>query len=121
MGEQPVGMETGLELGRNVYSRYIDVFAQGSADLMVDVAGQVRLADGGWYELTLVRQPTLWSDRVSIRLEVPEGFEVLDADGLKVVSGRAEGNMDLTRTRTVRIKIGHSDDRGLWERLQDGP
>lgn len=118
---EPVLLETGLELDRNVYSRVVDVFSQSGAKVEFDVTGTVRLADGGWYELTLVRQPTLRPDEVTVRIAVPEGFEIRAARGLEVVDGVAEATMGLTRTRTVRVQIGHSGGRNLWERLQDGP
>ncbi len=121
LGDRPLLPEAGVELGRNVYSQVVDIFAQGTANVAVDVSGTVRMADGGWYELTLVRQPTLWPDQVTVRLDVPDGYRILDADGLEVADGAAQGTVQLTRTTTVRVRIGHSDDRNLWERLEDGP
>jgi hypothetical protein len=119
---QPVGVETGIELGRNVYSRFVDVYPQGTTDLTLDVSGFVPLSRRGWYELTLVRQPSVANDQVAVRVAVPEGFRIERAErGLKVVDGVAEGLIDLDRTRTVRVKIAHADDRNLWERLRDGP
>ena len=67
-----------------------------------------------------MHQPTLVPDQVSVSIAVPKGFEVVKAEGLKVSNGRAEGTMELDRTRTLRIKLAHSDHRTLWERLRDG-
>ena len=103
-----------------MYSRFVDVFAQGSANLSIDVAGYVALAPGGWYELTLMHQPTLSDDQVTVRIAAPEGFEIVAAKGLEVNDGVAEGTVALDRTKTVRVKLAHSDDRNLWERLRDG-
>jgi UDP-N-acetylmuramyl pentapeptide phosphotransferase/UDP-N-acetylglucosamine-1-phosphate transferase len=121
VGDDPVFVESNVELGRNVYSHVVDVFAQGTVRMALDVGGTVRLADRGWYELTLVRQPTVRPDRVSVRVAVPDGFEIRAAPGLEVVDGVAQGTVDVTRTKTLRVQIGHSDDRNLWQRLEDGP
>jgi UDP-N-acetylmuramyl pentapeptide phosphotransferase/UDP-N-acetylglucosamine-1-phosphate transferase len=119
-GTEPVGLEPAEELGRNVYSRYIDVFAGGSANLTIDLAGNVRLVGDGWYELTLMRQPTVRPDSVAVHITAPSGFEIVAARGLDLVDGVAEKTVDLTRTRTFRVKLAHSSSANLWERLRDG-
>lgn len=117
---RPAGVEGDVELGRNVYSGYLDVFAQQAAKIELDVAGTVALAPGGWYELTLVRQPTLRPDGVTLRVAVPRGFRIVAADGLRIVDGAAQGTIDLTRTRTVRVRIAHDRGSSLWDRLRGG-
>lgn len=117
---QPADFDAGVELGRNVYSRFVDVFAQRSTKVAMDVTGQVELSDGGWYELTLVRQPSVRLDRVTVKVQVPDGYQILDARGLSVVDGVAQATFDLDRTRTVRVRIGVPAGN-LWDRLTSGP
>ncbi len=76
----------------------------------------------GWYELELVKQPTLESEPVHVKVSVPEGFEAVAATGgLKLVDGGAEGTVTLDRTRTVRVQLARTGSRSLWDRLVDGP
>ena len=119
VGGKPAGIEGAEELGRNVYSAYTDVFAQQSADLTLDVAGTVPLRAGGWYDLTLLRQPTLRADVVDVRIAVPAGYRIVDARGLSVTDGVAVGSIDLTRDTVVRVKIGAAPGN-LWDRLRSG-
>lgn len=116
---QPGGVEGATELGRNVYSGYMDAFAQEGANLALDVAGTVKLRDG-WYELTLIRQPTLRPDKVTVRVAAPEGYEVLEARGLEVVDGAATGVIDLDRTRGLRVRIAPKGGGSLLDRLESG-
>jgi hypothetical protein len=117
---QSAYLEPGLELQRNVYSGYLDVFAQQKTGLALDVAGRVRLAGRGWYELTLVRQPALRPDRVSVRVAVPAGYRIVEARGLDVVDGVAQGVIELERTTTVRVRIATGGGTNLWDRLEAG-
>jgi UDP-N-acetylmuramyl pentapeptide phosphotransferase/UDP-N-acetylglucosamine-1-phosphate transferase len=118
--DQPVGLEPSQELGRNVYSSYVDVFSQGTSTTAIDLSGNVRLRDGGWYDLTIMHQPTVRQDEVTVHVAAPAGFEIVDAVGLKVDGGVAEGTVPLDRTRTVRVRLAHSGSANLWERLRDG-
>ncbi len=121
LGDAVTGIGADLELGRNVYSATMDLLAGQANTLEVDVSGTVALDRGGWYELTLIRQPTLYPDQVQVRLSAPDGFEIVAAKGLEVVDGEARGIVELSETTVVRVRLGRSDDRSLWDRLQDGP
>jgi UDP-N-acetylmuramyl pentapeptide phosphotransferase/UDP-N-acetylglucosamine-1-phosphate transferase len=120
VGERAIGLEGARELGRNVYSTFVDVFAQKSTTVGVDLSGTVDLARRGWYRLTVARQPTLSPDEVSIRIAVPSGFRITKARGLDVVDGVAQGNIALDRTRTVEVRIGSADRASIWDRLRRG-
>ncbi|MFA5882565.1 MAG: DUF4012 domain-containing protein [Acidimicrobiia bacterium] len=120
VGDQSLGLEVAPELDRTVYSTYLDVFAQQAVQFAVDLSGIVKLDPAGWYNLTVVRQPTLRADRVTVRVQVPAGFQILDAHGLAVVDGVAQGTIALDQTRTVRVKIGPSAGSNLWDRLRAG-
>lgn len=116
---RPGGVEGDVELGRNVYSAYMDAFPQQGVDLAVDVAGTVRLRNG-WYLLTLIHQPTLRPDSVTVRIAAPEGYEVREARGLEIVDGVATGVIDLDRTRGLRVRIAPKGGGNLLERLERG-
>jgi UDP-N-acetylmuramyl pentapeptide phosphotransferase/UDP-N-acetylglucosamine-1-phosphate transferase len=123
LDDATTGLATDDELGRNVHSATVDVLAGESKTLHVDVNGVVPLAraeTGAWYELTVVRQPQVGSDRVRVRITAPKGFEILEVEGLRVVDGEARATFDLRRTRTIKVRLAPSDDRGLWDRLEDG-
>ncbi len=127
-GVQLQGQDTGyaseVELGRNVYSVTVDLMPQQSTQIAYALQGSVRLAEDGWYELTLVRQPTLRADAVTLALSGGDGFrvaEVKGAGGLKVVDGEVQGTIPLDRTRVIRVRLEGDGGRGIWERLQDGP
>jgi len=117
---QPANVESAKELGRNVFSSYVDAFSQAGTNLALDVAGKVGLRKDGWYDLTLIHQPTLHPDRVTVRVAVPAGYQVLEARGLDVVDGVATGTIDLDRTRTVRVRIAEAAGANLWNRLRQG-
>lgn len=119
LDDEPTELETGTELGRNVYSGFLDVFSGGRASVALDVDGVVRLRDGGWYELTLGHQPTLRADRVTVRIAAPPGYEVRDARGLEVVDGVAQGTLELAETRTVRVRLAPVG-ANPWDRLRAG-
>jgi hypothetical protein len=121
LGDAVTAIGSELELGRNVYSATMDLLPGQANTLEVDVSGVVALDRGGWYELTLVRQPTLHPDPVQIRLSAPDGFEIVAAKGLAVINGEARGTVDLDETTVVRVRLGRGDGRSLWDRLQDGP
>jgi hypothetical protein len=117
---QERGLEAGQELGRNVYSSFVDVFAQQSTEVGIDLAGEVRLRDG-WYDLTLIHQPMLRPTPVTVSVAVPPGFAIVDArGGLAVVDGGATGTVVLDRDRTVRVKIASATGANVWERLRRG-
>ena len=121
VGDQSRGLEVAPELGRKVYSTYLDVFAQQAVKFAVDLSGVVKLQPAGWYDLTLIHQPTLHTDQVTVRVAVPAGFRILDArGGLTVVDGVAQGTIPLDQTRTVRVKIGPKIGSDIWARLRAG-
>ena len=119
LGGQAIGVEGTRELGRNVYSAYVDVFSQGNAILTLEVAGDVGLRSGGWYDLTLVRQPTLRADKVNVGIAVPPGFEILATRGLALEGGQAAGTIMLSQNRTVSVRIGATSGN-VWDRLVSG-
>jgi hypothetical protein len=102
----PVQLETATELGRNVFSMFIGVPAESSRTLELELEGTVRLERGGWYVLDLVRQPTLHPDDVSVSIEVPPGWRIIDTDGVEPVTLRRAVDRRVLRTDgEVRVKV----------------
>lgn len=120
VGDQGIDFDIASELGRSVMSAFVDVFAQQSQSLTVDLAGRVDLARNGWYELELIRQPALRADTVHVAIGVPDGYRIVATRGLEVVDGVAKGTISLDETRTVAVKIAPSAGLGVWDRLRSG-
>ncbi len=120
IGDTPTGLEVAPELGRTAFSTFLDVFAQESASLEVDLGGPVTLRRGGWYDLELLRQPALRPDRVRVRIAVPPGYRIVATRGLTAVGRVARGDFDLVESRSAGVKIAPSPGAGLWARLRAG-
>jgi UDP-N-acetylmuramyl pentapeptide phosphotransferase/UDP-N-acetylglucosamine-1-phosphate transferase len=122
LDDGPVDVSSGIERSRNVYSFVASIPARTRQMLTADFGGVVQLRPGGWYELDLGHQPTVRADRLRVSIEVPEGWRIAEAPGLKQESARR-----VTRTITqeepqrVRVRIvPDSSPWDLWARLQDG-
>jgi hypothetical protein len=113
---------SGREVGREVYSRFVDLPARSARTVELTLEGRIRLRPGGWYELDLGHQPTLEPDRVQVSVQVPSGWEVADAPGLVTPFDRqASGVTLLARPDRIRVRIArHPAPLDLWGRLQAG-
>jgi hypothetical protein len=112
-----VPMSAGEELGVQVYSTIVRLLAGQARTLRMDLAGQVRMARGGWYELALGSQPMVNDGRARVSISVPDGWRITDARGLQsVLPSRASGYVTLDRPTTIRVKIERDTD-SLWSRL----
>jgi hypothetical protein len=103
----PWAVESERELGRSVFSNYLDIAAGDATAVELDLAGAVRLLPGGWYELRIDRQPVLRPDRLRISVDLAEGWRVAQTGGgLEVVDGRgAEAVLDVDRPTTLRMRL----------------
>jgi hypothetical protein len=120
-GQTTVG-DSGTELGRNVFSNYVNVLAGRSRRFAADLHGNVELAKGGWYELHLLRQPYLWPDDVTAAVTVPSGWRIAEVEGLnRDGARRATRHLELNTPTTLRIRIVPDvHAMNLWERLNAG-
>ncbi len=73
---QPLALESEIELGRHVYSVYVDVPPRGDAVLELDLSGVYSRA--GPYRLDLLPQPLVNADRVVLDTPVRERSLALD-------------------------------------------
>ena len=100
-------LQSGTELGQNVYSSYVDVLSGATRTMSFTVQGVVHLVRGQ-YTLELPRQPTLGADHVTIRLGVPSGWQV--ESGAGSWSRKAEITLDLNGPKTL-----------FWRMRRNGP
>ena len=118
----PLAVTPGRERGRNVYSFVANIPARSTQMLSADFAGPVRLERGGWYDLDVGHQPTVHADRLGVSVEVPEGWRIAEAPGLRLESPRrvsvTETQLEESRLR-VRV-VPASSAWDVWDRLQDG-
>lgn len=110
------------EAGRSVYGLFVDIPAESTRTLEMRFTGRVPLEPGGWYELALDPQPTLEPDPVHVSVEVPDGWEVVEAPGLlRPFDRRASGAAVLARPRRVRVQVAPDPPAlSLWDRLRAG-
>ena len=88
MDEGAVSLEVERELGRNVCSAFVTTAPGAQSTFRLGLEGSVPLAPGGWYELDVVKQPTLRDDQLRVRVVVPEGWHVAEVRGLERVGPR---------------------------------
>ena len=106
----PTALESGTELGRNVFSNFTSVPAGTSRALSMKLDGTIALAPGGWYTLDLPRQPTIRPDDVSVHVEVPPGWRIAAVEGLEITSPRrADAKIALDGTRQLRVKLARGN------------
>ncbi|HEX6422290.1 MAG TPA: DUF4012 domain-containing protein [Acidimicrobiales bacterium] len=106
IGGQPVGLQSEVELGRNVYSTFVDIPPGGAVEIELDLAGTI---EGRRYELDLPVQPFTNPDEVSVELEVVGATPVVGRDTEAVVEGnvvRWASTRDLPRTLSVSAPHG---------------
>jgi hypothetical protein len=116
--QQP--LESMTELGRNVYADFFSVPSRSRRTLTVDLNGAVRLGPNGEYALDLVRQPGVAPDDVTVKIDVPAGWRVIDGQGFKASGGRqATAHLRLDQTTRLRVRLAPDTDN-VWQRLVDG-
>lgn len=104
---QPVEVERETELGRNVWSLFVDIPPGATATLTVELAGTVDLS-AGTYRFDLLPQTMVDPDRVEVSLRFV-GAEVRRAP---VAGGRAAPGGVTVEGTVVRATNG--DEQGTW-------
>ena len=103
---QPLALEAERELGRQVYSAFVSIPSGSTSTLELGLEGEVPLGPGGWYALDIGRQATLYADAVKIRVEVPEGYEIVELAGLDPQSSAtAATDIALDEPTTVWVRV----------------
>jgi Protein of unknown function (DUF4012) len=81
IGGQPAALQAEVELGRNVYSTFVDIPAGAAVDIEVDLSGTI---EGRRYVLDIPVQPFAKPDEATVTVEVVGGTAVsreADVDG----------------------------------------
>jgi len=105
----PTKLDSATELGRNVYSSFVSIPSHSTRKIGLDIDGTVGLLPGGWYDIHLFKQPLLFPDDVSVEIDVPSGFRIVETKGLdRVDPSRAKGNFELPTARTVSVRLERS-------------
>jgi hypothetical protein len=103
-----------------VYADFFSVPSRTHRTLTVDLTGTVSLDPHGWYTLDLVRQPGITPDDVTVTIDVPPGWRVVDGQGVKAAGGRrATAHLRLDQTTRLRVRLAPDTDN-VWQRLVDG-
>ncbi len=106
IGGQPVGLQSEVEVGRNVYSTFVDIPPGGAVEIELDLAGTL---EGRHYELELPVQPFTNPDDVAVQLEVVGATPVVGGD----TEAEVEGNVvRWTATRDQPHTLSVSAPRG---------
>jgi Protein of unknown function (DUF4012) len=122
LDDGPLSVTTGRERGRNVYSFVANVPARSTKIVSADFSGIVHLERGGWYDLDIGHQPTVRPDRLRVSVEVPQGWRIAEAPGMRRESARRVSSTSTQlEERRVRIRVVPASSAfDLWDRLQDG-
>jgi hypothetical protein len=114
---KPVQLEAAAELRRNAFWGFLRMPSKSTTNLDMDLEGRVALQPGGWYELSLVHQPTVNSDRIRVNIEVPDGWQIAETLGMTAVSTqRAEADIRLQQDTTVGIRLTQLGVGSFWRR-----
>jgi UDP-N-acetylmuramyl pentapeptide phosphotransferase/UDP-N-acetylglucosamine-1-phosphate transferase len=115
---RPVTLENQPDLGRTAQSTILSIPSKSSTTLAVDLEGEVKLSDGGWYRLDLFHQPSLTPDDVEISVAVPKGWRIVQVQGLEADGGRrATTRLALDGPVTLLVRVERAGWSGVWERL----
>lgn len=117
----PTGFGSQRELGYWADAKYLDLDPGSTQHLDVSLAGKVRLGPDGRYRLHVVRQPLLVPDHTEVDVEVPKGWRLVGARGLRQIDARharyvGKPDRDLVLSVDLKPDSGHS----LFDRLQAG-
>lgn len=103
---ETLALDVERELGRNVYSAFLDIPPRSTRTLDVDLEGVLTPLPGGWYELDVLRQPFLTTDPVSVKIEVAEGWRIAEAEGATLTDDqRALVAPPLDRGTGIRLRV----------------
>lgn len=115
---QPTGLEIGNELGRSVYSAYVSIASGQTRQVELDLGGTLTLAEGGWYDLELLNQPSLAADDVDVTIDVADGWRIVATRGLTRTSAtRAVAHLEVQQLQRLRVKLAPATPASVFDRL----
>jgi len=106
---RPVVPVRETELGRVVYSQFVDVGPGASATLELSLSG--RIDPGRQYRLDVGRQPTITPDNLSVRVGGADGWIVTSATELGLDEGDATRKGPQSSNMAFAVTFGSRDGR----------
>jgi hypothetical protein len=103
---QPSDFATETELGRNVFTKFVDIDSGGTATIRLELTGPVvmpRVEGGRRYRLTVWHQPTIEPDQLTLRVTAAAGAELEDGRGLE--SQDSDYGLETRQTTDVRVGV----------------
>ena len=101
---QPLSMESQRERDRWVYSAIVRLGPGSSADLVIDLTGQI--APDTVYSLTVAPQPLVNPDDITVTVTGASNWKVRGAVGLTASNDAVNGRIDQDRDSTVTVRFG---------------
>lgn len=99
---RPLLMESGRELGRNVYSAFLLIPPGESVMLRVALVGS--LPAGSHYRLDVGGQPAVDGGQLDVEVRVPDE-RIAATDGLQADGDVARARTDLAQDRSFRLRV----------------
>jgi hypothetical protein len=101
LGGQPLALQSERELGRNVYSTFVDIPPGQSVEIALDLSGTV---EGRTYSLDLPVQPFATTDQAEVSVEVA-GVDEVRSPGATVDGNVATLATTLDRSRSLEVTV----------------
>jgi hypothetical protein len=99
VGGEPTALQSEVELGRNVYSTFVDIPPGGTVEIEVDLSGAI---EGRRYQLDLPVQPFAQPDEVAVNVEVEGGGQIA-SDEATVEGDVARWSSTLDQSRSLSV------------------
>jgi hypothetical protein len=120
LDSESLAVESGTELGRNVYSTFVSIPAGSTRTVTMAVAGSVNIDPGGWYTLELPRQPALGNDRLTMTIDVPSGWEIQSDSTGAAWGRRAEIALDVSGPQSLRLRMRRTGAMAFLDPVSSG-
>jgi hypothetical protein len=116
----PTAAASHLDLGRSAHSLTVSVPSHQATSVNMDLRGEARLSEDGWYRLDLLRQPSGRPDRVSASVSVPKGWRVAETRDA-TVSGTGSRRVTFEGTdpapATIWVRVERTGLGRIWDKL----
>ena len=117
-GGGPRPLRSDEDLGRRVGSAVLDVPPSQTRTLRFQLAGDITLANGGWYRLDVLPELGSPPGEGRINVSVPPGWRIVDARGLSTGdANHASGPLPAEREPSLWVRVVRSPAGQLWDSL----
>jgi hypothetical protein len=102
---QPLTLTTGTELGRYVYSAFMDIPSNGDRKVHLDLEGNIA---GPNYRLDIDHQPLVIPDQVNVAVALTGPYKLHPGDGMTLTGDTANANGALEQNRTYLVTVSRT-------------